>query len=59
VKPWQPIRLSADRRKKVPKPNPGKTGDDKNKHGNNENISSDPKKTNRTLHAYVHGTVEG
>jgi hypothetical protein len=59
VKPWQPIRQSADGRRKVPKPNPGKTGDDKNKHGNNENISSDSKKPNRTVHAYVHGMVEG
>jgi hypothetical protein len=42
----------------VPKPNPGKTGDDKNKHRNNENISSDSKKPNGTVHAYVHGSVK-
>jgi hypothetical protein len=39
----------------VPKPNPGKTGDDKNKHENNENVSFDSKK----LHpAYGHGVVK-
>jgi hypothetical protein len=46
-----------DGRRKVPKPNPGKPGDDKNKHGNNENTSSDSKTPNRTVHAYVHGPV--
>jgi hypothetical protein len=41
--------------KTVPKPNPGKTGDDKNKHGNNENFSFGSKK----LHpAYGHGVVK-
>jgi hypothetical protein len=43
----------------VPKPNPGKTGDDKNKHWNNENISFDSKKTLRAVYAYVHGMVRG
>jgi hypothetical protein len=43
----------------VPKPNPGKTGDDKNEHGNNENISSDSKKLHPAAYAYVHGMVEG
>jgi hypothetical protein len=41
----------------VPKPNPGKTGDDKNKHENNENISFDSKKPLSATYAYVHGTV--
>jgi len=39
VKPWQPILRKWE---KVPKPNPGKPGDDKNKHGNHEFNSSDP-----------------
>jgi hypothetical protein len=43
----------------VPKPNPGKAGDDKNKHGNNENISSDSKKPISAAYAYVHGMVKG
>jgi hypothetical protein len=41
----------------VPKPNPGKTGDDKNKHGNNENISSDPQQIHSAAHAYAHVPV--
>jgi hypothetical protein len=41
----------------VPKPNPGKTGDDKNKHENNENTSFDSKKHYPVAHAYVHGQV--
>jgi hypothetical protein len=41
----------------VPKPNPGKTGDDKNKHENNENISFDSKKPHLAVLAYVHGSV--
>jgi len=41
----------------VPKPNPGKPGDDKNKHGNNEAISSDPKQSYDAAHAYGHGSV--
>jgi hypothetical protein len=57
VKPWQPIRPSADGRKKVPKPNPGKTGDDKNKHKDNENISSDSKKLLSAGYAYVHVAI--
>jgi hypothetical protein len=43
----------------VPKPNPGKTGDDKNRHGNNENISFDSKKLNSSAPAYGHGKIEG
>jgi hypothetical protein len=43
----------------VPKPNPGKPGDDKNKHGNNENISSDSKKLQPAVSAYGHGMVRG
>jgi hypothetical protein len=42
----------------VPKPNPGKTGDDKNKHGNNENVSSDSIKLHPAAHAYVHVMVK-
>jgi len=38
----------------VPKPNPGKPGDDKNKHGNNEHISSDSQQFHYTAYAYVH-----
>jgi hypothetical protein len=41
----------------VPKPNPGKTGDDKNKHENNENISFDSIKLFPAVSAYGHGTV--
>jgi len=41
----------------VPKPNPGKPGDDKNKHGNNENISFDSKQLNDAAHAYVHVAI--
>jgi hypothetical protein len=42
----------------VPKPNPGKTGDDKKKHGNNENISSDPERPYDAANAYVHVQVK-
>jgi hypothetical protein len=38
----------------VPKPNPGKKGDDKNKHGKNENTSSASKKLHPAADAYVH-----
>jgi len=41
----------------VPKPNPGKTGDDKNKHCNNENFSFDSKKTLSAAYAYVHVAI--
>jgi hypothetical protein len=43
----------------VPKPNPGKTGDDKNKHENNENISFDSIKLFPAVSAYGHGKREG
>jgi hypothetical protein len=43
----------------VPKPNPGKPGDDKNKHENNENISFDSKTLCSAICAYVHGMVTG
>jgi hypothetical protein len=43
----------------VPKPNPGKTGDDKNKHGNNENISFDSTKLYPAVPAYGDGKVRG
>jgi hypothetical protein len=43
----------------VPKPKPGKTGDNKNKHRNNENFSIDSKKTISAAYAYVHGMVTG
>jgi len=41
----------------VPKPNPGKSGDDKNEHDENENIFSDPSKPSNEAHAYGHGAV--
>jgi len=41
----------------VPTPNPGKPGDDKNKHGNHEVISSDPKQSYDAAHAYGHVPV--
>jgi hypothetical protein len=37
---------------------PEKPGDDKNKHGNHEFISSDPKKSHHAAHAYVHVPVK-
>jgi hypothetical protein len=43
----------------VPKPNPGKPGDDKNKHKNNENTSFDSKKPHPVVLAYGHGMIEG
>jgi hypothetical protein len=36
---------------------PEKPGDDKNKHGNNEAISSDPKQSYDAAHAYGHAPV--
>jgi len=42
----------------VPKPNPGKPGDDKNKHGNHEDISSDQKQSYDAAHAYGHVPVK-
>jgi len=36
---------------------PGKTGDDKNKHRNNESISFDSKKLNSAAPAYGHGKI--
>jgi len=42
----------------VPKPNPVKPGDDKNKHGNNERISSDPQQLHHAAHAYAHVLVK-
>jgi hypothetical protein len=41
----------------VPKPNPGKTGDDKNKHRSNEHISSDSQQFHHAAHAYAHVPV--
>ncbi|HOU01693.1 MAG TPA: hypothetical protein PK719_06565 [Bacteroidales bacterium] len=41
----------------MPKPNPGQPGDDKNKHGNNEPDSNDPRKTLPPIHAYGHAMV--
>jgi hypothetical protein len=38
----------------VPKPNPGNTGDDKNKHGIHEINSSDPQQFYHASYAYVH-----
>jgi hypothetical protein len=37
---------------------PEKPGDDKNKHGNNEIFSSDPKQSHPTAHAYGHAPVK-
>jgi hypothetical protein len=42
----------------VPKPNPGKPGDDKNKHENNERNSFDSQQFHHAAHAYVHVPVE-
>jgi hypothetical protein len=41
----------------VPKPNPGKPGDDKNKHENNEDYSFDSKRLYPAVSAYGHGMV--
>ncbi|MFZ0281388.1 MAG: hypothetical protein WAL29_07050 [Bacteroidales bacterium] len=38
----------------MPKPNPVKPGDDKNKHEENECISSDPQQLHHAAHAYAH-----
>jgi hypothetical protein len=55
-KPWQPI---LNIWKTVPKPNPGKTGDDKNfKRLRNENNSSDTSQLHHAAHAYVHVLVK-
>jgi hypothetical protein len=42
----------------VPKPNPVKTGDDKNKHEENEDIPSGSKKQLLPAYAYVHVQTE-
>jgi len=36
---------------------PSNSGDDKNKHGNHEDISSDPKQPYDAAHAYGHALV--
>ena len=41
----------------VPKPNPGKTGDDKNEHYDNETFFSDQSGPSEAAHAYGHGVV--
>ena len=41
----------------VPKPNPGNTGDDKNKHEDNERIYSDPQPPSNAANAYGHVTA--
>jgi len=41
----------------VPKPNPVKPGDDKNKHEKNESTSSDPQQFHHAADAYVHVPV--
>jgi hypothetical protein len=43
----------------VPKPNPAKPGDDKNKHENNEKISTVPERSKNDTNAYVHVPVKG
>jgi hypothetical protein len=42
----------------VPKPNPGKSGDDKNKHDNHECNSFDSQQLHNAAHAYVHVPVK-
>ena len=41
----------------MPKPNPGKTGDDKNEHYDNETFFSDQSGPSEAAHAYGHGAV--
>jgi len=41
----------------VPKPNPGKSGDDKNKHGIHECNSFNAQQLHHATHAYVHALV--
>jgi hypothetical protein len=38
----------------VPKPNPGRSGDDKNKHEKNERNSPYQQQFQHAIHAYVH-----
>jgi hypothetical protein len=42
----------------VPKPNPGKTGDDKNKHGTHECYSFNSQQFYDAAYAYVHAPVK-
>jgi hypothetical protein len=41
----------------VPKPNPAKPGDDKNRHESNEKISTVPERSENAFDAYVHVQV--